>query len=298
MSGIEFAHLELDDAPREHAPRQHDLSLPGNLPTTPDDSSAVSGPVPTSDAAAEDARRAAMDAADLAADMAAREAGLLHPTPGPVSTPPVLEEPDDEPPPVMEFEPLVPEEPPEPETIPEPEEIPDDFMALPPKFGAYEGETSEEHAFPPLDGLVDSAAGPEMESGGEGEEAAHEEDPAPPALVQQPTLSLGSAEAHLRRRLELEPENWDLRRQLGEALLDTGDRDGGLYELELAMAGFELRGDLDRAQEVVDEILGVFPGVRGTSPEARGIRGSLARSRPPDEFLPRARGRAFPHRCR
>ena len=266
MSGIEFAHLELDDAPREHAPRQHDLSLPGNLPVTPDDTAAVSGPVPTSDAAAEDARRAAMDAADLAADMAAREAGLLHPAPGPVS-PPVVEEPYDEPPAVMEFEPLVPEETPEPEPEPEPIEIPDDFMALPPSFGSTDHHSDEHAAFPPIFGLVESAGEEELaeqelaeqELAEEPGTPAEEDARAPSATVQQPTLSLGSAEAHLRRRLELEPENWELRRQLGEALLDTGDRDGGLYELELAMAGFELRGDLDRAQEVVDEILGVFP---------------------------------------
>ena len=262
MSGIEFAHLELDDAPREHAPRQHDLSLPANLPITPDDSATVSAPVPTSDAAAEDARRAAMDAADLAADMAAREAGLLHPTPGPVSQPPVVEEPEDEPPMVMEFVPLVPEAPPEPEPEPEPVEIPDDFMALPPSFGSSDQHSDEHAAFPPIFGLVDSAGEEELaeqELAEEVAEGAHDDESAPAVPVQQPTLSLGSAEAHLRRRLELEPENWDLRRQLGEALLDTGDRDGGLYELELAMAGFELRGDLDRAQEVVDEILGVFP---------------------------------------
>ena len=33
--GIEFAHIELDDAPREHAPRQHDLSLPDSSRSRP-----------------------------------------------------------------------------------------------------------------------------------------------------------------------------------------------------------------------------------------------------------------------
>ena len=75
----------------------------------------------------------------------------------------------------------------------------------------------------------------------------------------RPTVSLGGAEGHLRQRLELDPENWSLRRQLGEALLDSGARDDGLYELELAMVGFELASQLDRAQEVADEIIRVLP---------------------------------------
>src|SRR6185503_18303038 len=81
----------------------------------------------------------------------------------------------------------------------------------------------------------------------------------PPAATPRTTISIGSAESHLRSRLELDAENWEVRRQLGEALLDTGDRDGGLYELELAMVGFELRGHSDRAQEVLDVILKVSP---------------------------------------
>jgi tetratricopeptide (TPR) repeat protein len=133
-------------------------------------------------------------------------------------------------------------------------EVPDDFMAMPPSFGAS-AEPDEDHAFPPLFGLDESTSGPQLS-------IDEEADPLPAPLSPTPraTISIGSAESHLRGRLELDPENWDLRRQLGEALLDNGDRDGGLYEMELAMVGFELRGDLDRAQEVVDEILRVSPG--------------------------------------
>ena len=71
-------------------------------------------------------------------------------------------------------------------------------------------------------------------------------------------VSLGGAEAQLRGRLELDPENWALRRQFGEALLDTGSREDGLCELELAMVGFEMQEDLDRAQEFADVIIAFF----------------------------------------
>ncbi|MFN8579873.1 MAG: tetratricopeptide repeat protein [Gemmatimonadaceae bacterium] len=72
-------------------------------------------------------------------------------------------------------------------------------------------------------------------------------------------LSFGGVEDQLRRRLELVPENWALRRQLGEVLLDSGEREAGLYELDLAMVGYELSGDLHGAMEVADEIVRLIP---------------------------------------
>ncbi|MEP7382112.1 MAG: tetratricopeptide repeat protein, partial [Gemmatimonadota bacterium] len=73
------------------------------------------------------------------------------------------------------------------------------------------------------------------------------------------TLSVGGVEAQLRRRLELEPGNLLLRRHLGEALLDQGDRAEGLQELDVAMRGFELLGDLNNARGVADIVLRVIP---------------------------------------
>ncbi len=72
-------------------------------------------------------------------------------------------------------------------------------------------------------------------------------------------LSFGGAEPQLRRRLELDPVNATLRRSLGEVLLDRGDREGGLNELELACRGFEGQGDLRSARDVVNVILLVVP---------------------------------------
>ncbi len=73
------------------------------------------------------------------------------------------------------------------------------------------------------------------------------------------TLSFGGVEAQLRRRLELDPNNLALRRQLGEALLDQGDREEGLLELDLAMRGFEQANDLESARGVADIVLRVIP---------------------------------------
>jgi tetratricopeptide (TPR) repeat protein len=73
------------------------------------------------------------------------------------------------------------------------------------------------------------------------------------------TLSFGGVEAQLRRRLELDPTNWGLKRLLGEALLDQGDREAGLNGLDEAMRGYEAEGDLASARGVVDVILQVVP---------------------------------------
>ncbi|MFP5354666.1 MAG: tetratricopeptide repeat protein [Gemmatimonadota bacterium] len=73
------------------------------------------------------------------------------------------------------------------------------------------------------------------------------------------TLSLGGVEAQLRRRLELDPGNVELRRQLGETLLDQGDREAGFAELDAAMQAYEQAGNLDSARGVADVVLRVNP---------------------------------------
>jgi tetratricopeptide (TPR) repeat protein len=285
LSGSEFAGIELEEAPRRPTPRAHDLALPGDLPVTPDEVLAIPAALPESIAAGEDARAAAEEAADLAADVAAREVlqlgqhpavpAVQHAQPDPEFA--VADAPDED---VVEgpmfgeadlvASDLREEEPAlgaadalaievaagaDTEDTTEPvapaQGIGDDFLAIPPSFGP--STSAEDHAFPPIFGLDDAAApnAPDEVSAADVPSAIH---------TPRSTISIGGAEGHLRRRLELEPENWELRRMLGEALLDTGDREGGLYELELAMTGFELDNDIDHAQEVVDEILGVFPG--------------------------------------
>lgn len=253
MSSSEFAGIELDEVPSHHGERNHDLALPLQIEQSRDDLESVSPSALESAAAAEDARAAAEEAADIAADIASRTAAQ-QPLPPEWSAPPQPPTPDEiaarqpETGDSLGDEPLIPARTRESATGPSA-----DFLSQPPNFGAS-GTSGAEHAFPPLAGLDDSGTRPPSP-------ADAPENATPVASVPTPrrTVSIGSAESHLRSRLELDPENWDLHRQLGEALLEAGDRDGGLYEFELAMTGFELGGDLDRAQELVDEILGVVP---------------------------------------
>ncbi|MBK8249475.1 MAG: tetratricopeptide repeat protein [Gemmatimonadetes bacterium] len=85
------------------------------------------------------------------------------------------------------------------------------------------------------------------------------QDAYPTRATPRHTLSFGGVEAQLRRRLELNPGDVTLRRQLAEALLDLGDREGGLSELEAVVSHFEALNKLDDAGEVVDVILRVVP---------------------------------------
>jgi tetratricopeptide (TPR) repeat protein len=80
---------------------------------------------------------------------------------------------------------------------------------------------------------------------------------APP--VRPTTSMLANSVTSLAVRLADAPDDWALHRQFAEALLDDGDRDGGLRELETALSGFEGEGDLDSAMSVADEILRLNP---------------------------------------
>jgi tetratricopeptide (TPR) repeat protein len=50
------------------------------------------------------------------------------------------------------------------------------------------------------------------------------------------------------------PENWSQRRELAEAMLEAGDRAGGLHELEVAMNGAENSDDLELAMALAEEL--------------------------------------------
>ncbi len=63
----------------------------------------------------------------------------------------------------------------------------------------------------------------------------------------------------LRMRLARAASDWGLHREYGEALLEAGERDSGLAELESALIGFERDGDLDNARSVAEEIIRVNP---------------------------------------
>jgi tetratricopeptide (TPR) repeat protein len=59
--------------------------------------------------------------------------------------------------------------------------------------------------------------------------------------------------------VEADPENWTLRRELAEAMLESGDRDGGVHELEAAMMGAERANELDLASSLAEEIARMAP---------------------------------------
>jgi tetratricopeptide (TPR) repeat protein len=73
------------------------------------------------------------------------------------------------------------------------------------------------------------------------------------AVSTEPTLD------DLRAIVELNADDWEARRQLAEALLEAGDRHGGIAELEGAMLGLEQAGDLRGATALVNEIIRVEP---------------------------------------
>jgi tetratricopeptide (TPR) repeat protein len=64
----------------------------------------------------------------------------------------------------------------------------------------------------------------------------------------------------LRAAVEGDPDDHLLRRQLGEALLESGDREGGIGELEAAMIGYERNDELTSAASIADEIVHLNPG--------------------------------------
>ena len=104
---------------------------------------------------------------------------------------------------------------------------------------------SESEPVPDDQAAVESTAGPIAEA---------------PRRKTRSTLSiLAQSVDGLRRRVAEETENWQLKRELGEALLEDGDREGGLAELEASMVGFERSDDLDSARSVAEEIILLNP---------------------------------------
>jgi tetratricopeptide (TPR) repeat protein len=63
----------------------------------------------------------------------------------------------------------------------------------------------------------------------------------------------------LEARVADDPDDPEGHQALGEALVEAGDRERGIEELDLATTGFEGRGNLPQAQALVDEILRLDP---------------------------------------
>ncbi len=85
-------------------------------------------------------------------------------------------------------------------------------------------------------------------------------DTEPPPVRRSSTMFAAQSVEILQASVEGEPENWDLRRELAEAMLDSGNREGGIHELETAMLGAERTNNLDLASRIADEIARIDPG--------------------------------------
>lgn len=84
-------------------------------------------------------------------------------------------------------------------------------------------------------------------------------DEPPPPVRRSSALMAANSVLNLRIKVEDEPENWGLRRQLAEALLEGGEREEGMKELEAALAGFDKANDIDNASSIADEIVRINP---------------------------------------
>ncbi|MEP6991482.1 MAG: tetratricopeptide repeat protein [bacterium] len=83
--------------------------------------------------------------------------------------------------------------------------------------------------------------------------------PTPPATRRHSTVIAARDVDLLRALCDAEPEDHATRRRLAEAMLESGDREGGVRELETAMVGFERSDDLLTASKVADEIVLLNP---------------------------------------
>ena len=83
--------------------------------------------------------------------------------------------------------------------------------------------------------------------------------PQGPASLRQSTISAERSVEALHANVEADPENWTLRRELAEAMLESGDREGGVRELEAAMMGAERANELDLASSLAEEIARLAP---------------------------------------
>jgi tetratricopeptide (TPR) repeat protein len=83
--------------------------------------------------------------------------------------------------------------------------------------------------------------------------------PQGPAALRRHTISAERSVETLQASVEADPENWALRRELAEKMLESGDREGGIRELESAMMGAERANELDLASSLAEEIARLAP---------------------------------------
>lgn len=145
-------------------------------------------------------------------------------------------------------------------------EIDPNFLDRPPTFGVQ--ESTGESSFSPSPLSTDTPEPqPEMPSRDSLEDlepiAESPVEAVPERRVERRTppraLEAIATLDSLRAQILESPNDARLRRRLAEALLETGEREQGLRELDAAMLAIELEGDLDTAREIANEILLLVP---------------------------------------
>jgi len=82
-----------------------------------------------------------------------------------------------------------------------------------------------------------------------------------PSIARRSTVEAQHVVDTLQLEVDQNPNDWNLRRSLAESMLDAGNRDAGLRELESAMSGAERAGDLELASALAEEISRLEPEV-------------------------------------
>ncbi|MGH7624450.1 MAG: tetratricopeptide repeat protein, partial [Gemmatimonadaceae bacterium] len=144
------------------------------------------------------------------------------------------------------------------ELLPPPVESPDESaVAMPRAEHTYEIEALAD----PTDDATPAAPEPQLDHESppeilaelEEQQREQESDIPPPDAPPVPMVE------RLRSEIERVPDNWDLHRLFGEALLEHGDREGGLAQFEVALLGYERDGDLRAASGIAEELVRVQP---------------------------------------
>ncbi|HEY4131378.1 MAG TPA: tetratricopeptide repeat protein [Gemmatimonadaceae bacterium] len=82
--------------------------------------------------------------------------------------------------------------------------------------------------------------------------------PTPPTSNRSTLVAIQAVEA-LKADVEAEPTNWARHRELAEAMLEAGERNDAILELETAMTGAERAGDLELASALAEELARLEP---------------------------------------
>ena len=126
-----------------------------------------------------------------------------------------------------------------------------DAFGLDSPGAATESPAGGDGDLPLIDFDTSSLDGPGMDSVGNGSQ--------PPPSFRRSTASAERSAEMLRADVDGDPENWLLRRELAEKMLESGDKDGGIRELESAMMGAERANELDLASSIAEEIARIAP---------------------------------------